>query len=137
MKISVAKYLLSALLTALLLSAAKGFGYSRADGFLPETEICASEFEEAEIGSSCYVDYAEGQVILLDFSGRHHCEEDDGSWGNDAPEGFFSHDHPDDQSMAPLYAWHALPSVSAVISEIVFSRCCMVHPGAVYPPPQP
>ena len=137
MKVSVAKFFLPTLLTALLLAAGYGYGYSPAAGFLPEAEICVAEFEEeAEFGSSCYVDYAGNDAILLDYQGGNQCEENDGSWGTDAPEGFFSQDHPDDQSPSPLYSWRALPLVCEIISEKVLTGFCMVHPGAVYPPPQ-
>lgn len=132
-----AKFFLPAFLLTLLLAAGNGYGYDMAADYLPYTEVCAPELEEeAEFGSSCYVDYAENEAILLDYPGGNQCEENDGSWGTDAPEGFFSQDHPDDQSPSSLYSWRALPLVCEIISEKVLTGFCMVHPGSVYPPPQ-
>lgn len=137
MKIPVAKFFLPAFLLTLLLVAGNGYGYSPLPGYLPDAEACSSELEEeAEFGSSCYVDYSESEVILLDYSGSNHCEENDGSWGNDAPEGFFSQDQPDDQSPSPLYSWRPLRLICQVISEKILTGFCIVHPGSVYPPPQ-
>lgn len=138
MKIPVAKFFLPAFLLTLLLVAGNGYGYSPAAVGLAETEVCSAELEEdAEFGSSCYVYRAESEAILLNYSGGNHCEENDGSWGNDAPEGFFSHDQPDDQSPSPLYSWRALPLICQVISEKMPTGFCIGHPGSVYPPPQP
>ncbi len=137
MNFQAAKFFLPLFLLTLLLVAGSGYGYSPAAGYLPETEICVEELEEqAEFGSSCYVDYSECEAILLDYSENNHCEENDGTWGTDAPEGIFSHDHPDDQSPSPVYSWRALPLLCQVISERVLTGFCIVHPGSVYPPPQ-
>ncbi len=137
MNSQVAKFFLPAFLLTLLLVAGSGYGYDIAPDRLPGTEVCAPELgEEAEFGSSCYVDYAGDEAILLGYSGSNQCGENDGSWGTDAPEGFFSQDQPDDQSPSPLYSWRSLPLVCEIISEKVLTGFCVVHPGAVYPPPQ-
>lgn len=135
MRVSVVKILLSVLLSALSLAAGLSYGCDLQDVHLSDTEICPAELEAAaEFGSSSYVDLTE-PAILLEYCAES-CDESDGSWGADAPEGAFPNDHPDEYSTYPAYPWKVLPVISQLIVNQELPDFCPVHPGSLYPPPQ-
>ncbi|GAA4438378.1 hypothetical protein GCM10023091_18940 [Ravibacter arvi] len=90
--------------------------------------------DEILFGSSCYVDVTE-TVMIRHFASRE-CDESDGSWTSDAPEGIHFNDHNDEQTTTPMYSWIMLTVHPTATYSMPFQEICPLHPGSNYPPPQ-